>query len=61
MSDDDDQMILWKLGAARERTHADRRRRAFPSDVTPLRGVVFGGGCHDLEVEVDVVPDDGPT
>jgi len=28
-------------------------------DVTPLRGVVLGGGRHDLEVAVDVVPE-GP-
>ena len=27
-------------------------------DVTPLRGVVLGGGRHDLEVAVDVVPDE---
>jgi len=26
-------------------------------DVTPLRGVVLGGGRHDLEVAVDVLPD----
>jgi hypothetical protein len=26
--------------------------------VTPLRGVVFGGGRHDLKVEVDVASDD---
>jgi transglutaminase-like putative cysteine protease len=26
-------------------------------DVTPLRGVVFGGARHDLRVEVDVTPD----
>ena len=30
-------------------------------DVTPLRGVVLGGGRHDLEVAVDVVPDDDPV
>ena len=29
-------------------------------DVTPLRGVIHGGGCHDLSVAVDVVPDDQP-
>lgn len=27
-------------------------------DVTPLRGVVLGGGRHDLEVAVDVLPED---
>jgi transglutaminase-like putative cysteine protease len=27
-------------------------------DVTPLRGVVLGGGRHDLEVSVDVVPEE---
>ncbi len=27
-------------------------------DVTPLRGVVLGGGRHDLEVSVDVMPED---
>jgi transglutaminase-like putative cysteine protease len=26
-------------------------------DVTPLRWVVLGGGRHDLEVAVDVLPD----
>ena len=26
-------------------------------DVTPLRGVVLGGGRHELEVAVDVLPD----
>jgi transglutaminase-like putative cysteine protease len=26
-------------------------------DVTPLRGVVLGGGRHDLEVAVDVLPE----
>jgi transglutaminase-like putative cysteine protease len=27
-------------------------------DVTPLRGVVLGGGRHDLQVAVDVLPED---
>jgi transglutaminase-like putative cysteine protease len=27
-------------------------------DVTPLRGVVLGGGRHDLEVAVDVLPEE---
>jgi transglutaminase-like putative cysteine protease len=27
------------------------------SDVTPLRGVILGGGRHELHVAVDVVPD----
>ena len=27
-------------------------------DVTPLRGVVLGGGRHELEVAVDVLPED---
>lgn len=26
------------------------------ADVTPLKGVIFGGGAHTLEVAVDVVP-----
>ena len=26
-------------------------------DVTPLRGVVLGGGRHDLKVAVDVLPE----
>jgi hypothetical protein len=25
-------------------------------DVTPLRGVIHGGGRHDLSVAVDVIP-----
>lgn len=27
------------------------------SDVTPLKGVIFGGGTHTLEVAVDMTPD----
>jgi transglutaminase-like putative cysteine protease len=27
-------------------------------DVTPLRGVILGGGHHELEVGVDVIPDE---
>ncbi len=30
------------------------------ADVTPLKGVLFGGGRHELEVSVDVEPLDGP-
>jgi transglutaminase-like putative cysteine protease len=30
-------------------------------DVTPLRGVVMGGGSHSLRVSVDVSPQDEPT
>jgi transglutaminase-like putative cysteine protease len=28
-------------------------------DVTPLRGVILGGGRHELHVAVDVVPSEG--
>jgi len=30
------------------------------SDVTPVRGVIMGGGRHDLWVSVDVMPSPGP-
>jgi transglutaminase-like putative cysteine protease len=30
------------------------------SDVTPVRGVIMGGGRHDLWVSVDVLPGPGP-
>jgi transglutaminase-like putative cysteine protease len=26
------------------------------SDVTPMRGIVLGGGKHDLDVQVTVTP-----
>jgi transglutaminase-like putative cysteine protease len=29
------------------------------ADVTPLKGIVFGGGGHSLEVEVDMVREEG--
>lgn len=31
------------------------------SDVSPLKGVIFGGGVHRLDVEVDMLPMDGPV
>jgi transglutaminase-like putative cysteine protease len=31
------------------------------SDVTPVRGVIMGGGRHDLWVSVDVTPAEAPT
>lgn len=31
------------------------------SDVTPLKGVIFGGGRHTLQVSVDVEPDPAPA
>ncbi|EQA38270.1 hypothetical protein LEP1GSC047_0154, partial [Leptospira inadai serovar Lyme str. 10] len=29
------------------------------SDVSPLRGILFGGGKHKLKVEVDVIQSGG--
>jgi transglutaminase-like putative cysteine protease len=31
------------------------------SDVSPIAGIVYGGGSHDPEVEVDVIPVGGPS
>jgi transglutaminase-like putative cysteine protease len=31
------------------------------ADVSPLRGVILGGGSHDPEVQVTVLPDAGPA